>query len=134
MKVKAIWIDDDSYRAKSLLDLLDLYGINTILYSDLNDALMNIRQDYKNIDVIILDILMPPGNLFTCNETNEGRKTGILLYEKIRDIFKGPIIFYSVLSDIHFIKQLVAKDSKLAYLQKPTSVERIIKSIMDLCK
>lgn len=84
--MNAIWIDDDGFRSRSLIDLLDLYGINVEFCANYDDGIAAISIRSKKIDLVILDIMMPPSKK---NGNSNGQKTGIYLYSEIREFFKG---------------------------------------------
>jgi len=127
--MKAIWIDDDGFRSKSLIDLLDLYGINVEFCDTYETGINKIASSKDKIDVIILDIMMAPP--LTSIHGNS-QKTGIYLYNEIRGKYNGPIIFYSVLKNVQAVEELLKVDKKLASLNKPCPIEKIVETVIKL--
>ena len=51
---------------------------------------------HKPLDLIVLDVMMPPGETFTMDETEEGVITGVFLHKFIRARFANlPIIIFT---------------------------------------
>ena len=53
--------------------------------SDVDAALRRLNNRAAPPDLIVLDVMMPPGETFTMEETEEGVITGVLLYKHIRE-------------------------------------------------
>jgi CheY-like chemotaxis protein len=127
--MKAMWIDDDPYNLESSKELLELYGMNIQFFTNYETALERLREKDFKYDIIIMDIMMPPQNFFNVEETDDGRRTGILLIPEIRKIYSGPILLYSVLRNTKLIDNVLYNDSKIDYLRKPERIENIISKI-----
>lgn len=125
--MKAIWIDDDEFMTKNLIQLFKLYGISIDHFADYEEGIEKLKQT-QNISFILLDLMMPSGNL-SKEDTNGGEYTGIKVYELIRKVYGGPIILYSVHRNMDKFSNTLSKDRKLAFLPKPQSPEMILKTL-----
>ena len=127
--MNVMWIDDDPYNLESSKELLELYGMDIQFFTNYETALERLGESDSKYDIIIMDIMMPPQNFFNVEETDDGRRTGILLISEIRKIYSGPILLYSVLRNTKLIDNVLYNDSKIDYLRKPERIENIISKI-----
>lgn len=128
-----VWIDDDSYRIKTLRELIEFQGHHISFFSQYEEGYDHLKARCQTVDAVILDIMMPPGAFFDPKETNDGRTTGLHLYNLIRKFYRGPIVIYTIFGDRAQIEYHVRKDSRARYLAKPASDEDIINCI-NKCK
>ncbi len=130
--MKIMWIDDDPYNLESSKELLELYGMEIDFITNYEDALDILRKENARYSIIIMDVMMPPQNFFNVQETDDGRRTGILLIPEIRKTYSGPILLYSVLRNTKLIDAVLRSDERIAYLRKPERIENIIAKINKL--
>lgn len=140
-----LMIDDEPEYMDGLVDVLNIAGYKTILESDLHVAIEYLRQPRLNIDLILLDLLMPPMHIKVPNDTGEltdPRYTGVRFYHYIRDqlgLKSIPIIVFSVVNDEN-IHQEIAKyeldkfNRQLLSFRKPTDPDEIIEAINNCLK
>jgi len=121
-----VWIDDDSYRTKTLRELIEYQGHRVFFFFQYEEGYDYLNAHTQHIDAVILDIMMPPGAFFDPKETNDGRTTGLHLYNLIRKFYRGPILIYTIFGDRAQIEFHIRKDAKARYLAKPASDEDII--------
>lgn len=90
----------DSYKLE-----LEIVGYEVVLEHNVDNALQTFQLKLDEISLVILDIMMPPGNLGV-NETNGGLRTGIRLYQEMRGKSRGhPIVIFTNVSDEEVEKQ-----------------------------
>jgi DNA-binding response OmpR family regulator len=77
-------IDDDHTPTKYYVRRLEKDGYDVRHALNVDNALEEFRSLGESISLIILDIMMPPGEAFREAETDHGLKTGFLLFEVIR--------------------------------------------------
>lgn len=100
-KAKILIVDDETRWAQSggFLEELKLSDYDCDYHTDVDDALAYLDGNLDSLDVLILDIMMPPGKSFA-GETDQGLDTGIEFYDKIRP--KAPqlpiIVFTNVMN------------------------------------
>lgn len=135
-----LFIDDenrgmDSYYQELKLEFKNKYEIKFI--NDLDEANQFLEKNHENIQLIILDVMMPPGKIFKDSDTDDGLKTGIRFYKKIRQNF--PELF-TVMFTNYFNKELentINTNEKSCFFHKedylPYELTDEIKKILD-CK
>ena len=116
-----LFVDDEPRIMDSYLQYLraKLAPLNyeVVFLSDVDEALDFFEMKIEEIDLVILDIMMPPGR-FTSERTNGGLKTGLAFYEKIRQRTPDlPIIVFTNFFD-HEVDVKFKQDSKCRFLQK----------------
>lgn len=132
--MKILWIDDDSYQTKTLKELFELYSYSVDFYCNYEAAYFLLEKDPKEYDAIILDVMLPFGKMFGAKESRDGTITGLLLYKKIRNFYKGPVIIYSIIRDVRIINQYIKNDDNAKILNKPCRIDHILNTIMELNK
>ena len=95
--------DDEKRSVDSLAEELQASGYIPSIYTKVDEALRFIKENLDTIELIILDVAMPPGSTFENENTDEGMQTGVFVYERIRGMAQQlPILIYTNVSD-HFI-------------------------------
>lgn len=110
--VKILIADDDIAIAQLIADALNDESFETIIVNDGNNALKQIEQNRNELDLIILDIMMP--NI-----------SGLEVCRRIRDTVNCPIIFVTAKSktvDTVVGLEMGADD----YISKPFVVEELV--------
>ena len=94
-----LFVDDEARWVDSLVrELTEKYEVS--FYRDVDSAWQCFEEFPDDIELLILDIMMPPGNVFKEFDTDEGRRTGIFFYEKVRDREPWlPVIILTNVSD-----------------------------------
>ena len=121
-------LDDDAKRISSHVELLQDEGYPVIIEYDTAKMVPRFQQDKDKIALIVLDMMMPPGN-YTREETDYARKTGIAVLKDIRNISKDVlVIVLSVLGDNGLRKEATSLGIS-EYLEKPIRPSELIRVI-----
>ena len=117
-----LFIDDeprimDSYR--SYLEItLKPDGYNVVFCSDVDKAVAYFESHLGEIDLIILDIMMPPGKSFQNKKTSGGLKTGLFFYDEIRaKAPELPVLIFTNFVDEEEERRF-RKDPRCSFLHK----------------
>jgi DNA-binding NarL/FixJ family response regulator len=101
-----IFIDDEPRFMDSYVDYLkDFSNYEVKKISSVDEATSFLGHEAKSIDVqlLIIDVMMPPGEVFKDVDTKKGLRTGEFLYHKIRkEQPELPIIIFTNVSDPDF--------------------------------
>lgn len=93
-----LFIDDEPRHMESYLQELEFSDFNVVLHYNVDDALDFFESNIDQIQLIILDIMMPPGKRF--KELGSGLRTGVKVFEMIRSQAKEiPVIILTNVSD-----------------------------------
>jgi len=84
-------VDDELYFMKPLTYSLEAEGLKTLEARTASECL-NLLRCRKDIEVVILDVMMPPGE-FGLKETNDGLRTGLVLLREIRKDYPDLPVF-----------------------------------------
>jgi CheY-like chemotaxis protein len=68
------------------------------LVTDVGEALSIIGNEIRTIELVVLDIMMPPGKHFDLDEAGGGLRTGTLVYGKIRE--QAPTLPVIILTNV----------------------------------
>src|SRR5438874_13488997 len=92
-----IFIIDDDYASEILADTLRNVGHDVQRYHSADEALQDIER-IAAADLLILDVMMPPGALGTT--TGGGRTAGMAVYRQLRKVNGNlPVLAYTASSD-----------------------------------
>jgi CheY-like chemotaxis protein len=79
---------------------LEISGFEVLFKSDVDEALTFLKQEPDTISLLILDLMLPPGKSFKDEDTNEGLRTGINFYRRVRSILPAtPVVILTNVSD-----------------------------------
>jgi CheY-like chemotaxis protein len=95
-KAKILIVDDETkWAERGFLEELKLSGFEFEHKTDIDEAVAYLSENLDSIDLLILDIMMPPGKSFE-GTTDQGFDTGIEFYERFRPLApKLPILIFT---------------------------------------
>lgn len=102
-----LYIDDEPRYVESFVDELNLEFENKKIESinNTDKAVVFFEQYAQEIEIVILDIMMPSGKVFKDKPTQEGLLTGLFFYEYIREKYIDlPIIIFTNTSEEYIVK------------------------------
>ena len=132
-----LFIDDEKRYSQIYKEELELSGYKVVYFNDVADSLDFFNKNYENILVVILDIMMPPGKKFKLEDTEYGLRTGIKLYELIREKSPEiPVIIFTNVTEENVIKKF-QKEKQCFYILKENffpselveEIQKIIKPV-----
>jgi CheY-like chemotaxis protein len=110
-------VDDEARYIDIFAEELKLSGYEVSTQSDVDEALLFFEQNLSQIDLVIMDVMMPPGSSFA-HMAPDGLRTGVYLYNRIRErVPQLPVIVFTNISDSGISKRFLG-DSKCWYLRK----------------
>lgn len=127
-------VDDERRRVDILERELTRAEYDFKLITEVDAALDFIEHHAEQIDLLILDIMMPPGRSFKYEDTEDGLRTGVFFFYRVREkLPELPIIIFTNvrIEDVaeHFRHQV-----KYWYLEKkdyfPRQVVAKVKEII----
>lgn len=113
-----LFIDDEPSEMDSFKLELEMAGYQVVFKTKTDDAWVYFEQNEDSIGVVILDVMMPPGDFLGGEDTEGGLRTGALFYNKIRD--KHPnvhVIILTNVSDASLVRRF-AKDPRCTFVRK----------------
>ncbi len=81
-----IMVDDERRYVEPYLMELDLRGIEVRFYDNVDAAWQALQTSIADVQLLILDIMMAPGELLADLDTRYGLRTGVRFYERIREL------------------------------------------------
>ena len=84
MERLVLLVDDDKLPMKFYVKALQQKGFKVKQCLEPDSTLGFVEKKASQIDAIILDIMMPSGEVYKHEDTNEGLKTGVFLLKDIR--------------------------------------------------
>jgi|GEM_PF-2666475 len=135
MKVTAVYIDDevDTEKEEIKIAWLRQRDVDVVPVKYVGDALRELRK--RRVDIVLLDVLMAPYDVYALEETKNGTDTGLRLLQDIRREFPNlPVIVISVKKPVDVESALESLRAD-GYLYKPVLgvdiLEEIIRVIGD---
>jgi CheY-like chemotaxis protein len=95
-----LFVDDEKRFMDSYSLELELLGYKVSFQKDVDTALAFLKTHPSAVELLILDVMMPPGQSFQHENTNNGLRTGVRFYERIRALSPMlPVIIFTNVSD-----------------------------------
>jgi CheY-like chemotaxis protein len=113
-----LFVDDERRFMNSYKLELEYVGYKVSFKKNVDDALAFLKTHPGAIELLILDIMMPPGHDFQHESTNSGLRTGVRFYERIRALFPTlPVIIFTNVSDEQ-VEEKFQAESYCRFLRK----------------
>jgi CheY-like chemotaxis protein len=127
-----LFVDDEIRGVDSYITELHLSGFDVSFQENVDEALRVLEERIDDVDLVILDIMMPPALTFIDMDTQLGLRTGLRFYEKIRQEAPGlPVIILTNVVDER-VRQTFSTDSHCSFLMKeeclPFELVEVVKS------
>jgi CheY-like chemotaxis protein len=84
---------DDDHNNNLFCEELKEKGLPLKVFSKVDEAWEFLETTDEPLHIAIIDVMMPPGDLFTLEYTNDGLITGVRFYERLREKSKGCRVF-----------------------------------------
>lgn len=119
MKPFVLLVDEDD-------DLMKLYrrafrnsGFEIMQATGLNLLFEYLELVERLPDLIILDLMMPPGERYGLRESEKGLRTGELVYRDLRQLYPAvPIIFLTNIRELADLEDIAASDPNVFVTRK----------------
>lgn len=135
---KVVYIDDEVNTEKmaSKFDILKEEGIEVEPIARVKEVIETLRTIKKrdgSINLIVLDLSMPPEDYYSLEETQGGSRTGFRLLEDIRAKYRDvPIIIVSIIREAD-VKEALKNHKVSEYVEKPvltSELANVIKRVL----
>lgn len=108
------WLEDEPRRMTHYYEvvkaeLAEIADLELRMFSDVDEAWVFVQEHYRQIDVAILDIMLPPGNFCKDDRDEEvslGFRTGARFFERMCQLKKIPTIFFTNVYDLSLQQRL----------------------------
>jgi len=125
-------VDDEEVSMEATVIALEMEGAAVVQVTDGTEALRYLRNHkLSQPDLIILDIMMNEGDEIETDD--EGRSTGVEVYEKIRSELKltTPMVVSTVVSDERILSRFPdeRRDSRMTVIHKPYRFRELLAAI-----
>jgi CheY-like chemotaxis protein len=130
--ITVLWIDDEASTEKfsSRLDIMAKANIKVIPVASVGAAIPALRKHKDKTDVIILDIIMPPEQTYSLEETGGGTTTGFRLLDDItKEAPAIPIIVVTIRRRKTSENGVKKHKNIVRYLEKPIATAEIVSAI-----
>ena len=122
MNNRVLFIDDEPYYVRSLIDSLIDEGYEVIVADSIREAIQQLKK--ATPDLIILDSIMPQEEL---ERTHDGLRTGVRLLEIIRDDMRirTPMLFVTVV-DSQEMEDRIREIEERHRLPRPVILVKVV--------
>jgi CheY-like chemotaxis protein len=115
---KILLIDDDIQAMRYYVETLEAAGFDVTQCTGPDSALQVLRDTTTPVSAVLLDIMMPPGDAYRRQNTQEGLTTGLFLLEDLRRLRPNlPVVVLTNVSNRDTL-QRIPRDSKLLLIPK----------------
>ena len=116
-----LFVDDEPWYVDSYVQELKLSGYDVHFQNcqdGMDTAAEFFERNERQVELLILDIIMPPGSTFQNTDTEMGLRTGVAFFEQARAVRPDlPVIILTNVSDEHVRERFISED-KCLYLCK----------------
>lgn len=125
-----LFIDDEPHYVEVYALELGDAGYKVQLVSDADAALAFIEAYEADVELVILDIMMPPGRALAGAVTNKGRRTGARLYEVLRKPRPNlPFVILTNVSDAEIEQQLGSEPNTRVLLKYECLPHELVEAV-----
>ena len=112
-----LFTDDEKREMDSYLMELEMSFPDVIFKDTVDEALKVIGENRDKLKLLILDIMMPPGNEFK-DSPDKGLRTGVHFYESVRRILPDlPVVIFTNVNDAG-VRERFEGDFRCWFLKK----------------
>jgi len=87
LEASILWVDDDKFRMRTALEWFECLGYHCEFAVNASDAVRAVQSHPGGFDVALIDLMLPPGDLFQDEwETKGGFYTGVVLAKRLKEI------------------------------------------------
>jgi predicted nucleotide-binding protein len=131
-KKRILFVDDELRDVDAYVLELKFAGFDVTTTASADEAFKLVSNE--SFDLVVLDIMMPPGKHFRNKETAFGLKTGLMLALLVRQKLPGTMIVAFTNNPDPNIKELFSRNEHLLYLRKedyaPSELTETIKEVL----
>lgn len=93
-------VDDEERYVRPYIDELKETGYEVNVQTDVGAAEQFLMENLADVELLVLDVMMPPGDTMSQRETHHGLRTGMYFYRTIRTLALDlPIIVFTNVVD-----------------------------------
>jgi CheY-like chemotaxis protein len=81
-----LFVDDDPRSIRPYCDELELRGFECALVASVDEATRTLRRRKADIELVVLDMMMPSGKTYAAEDHDGGLRTGALFYRTLRNV------------------------------------------------
>jgi len=135
--MKILFIDDEEYYNELFIEHIDLRTEWELKHvKTAKDALDFLEKHISEVDVIILDIMMPEDELLEPYNTGDGENSGLVFFEQyLKKIIKAndiPVVVYSNRADMDQFITKHTHDTNISYVRKSMFFTNILDKIKEV--
>jgi CheY-like chemotaxis protein len=119
--MRIMFIDDEPRRMKPYVDELEDAGHEVLFRDDTDEALKTLRGPSEKFDVVVVDISVAAGIEYKYDDTDNGSRTGIALYDTIKSERPGQkVIVLTNVPDPRLAEHFAKEDGSIClFARKP---------------
>jgi CheY-like chemotaxis protein len=132
MSKLVLYVDDEANTEKmaSKFEILKDEGIDVAAVTRVSDVLPEIARLGNAVNLIVLDLIMPPENIYSLGDTDGGTTTGLRLLQDIRNKYSNvPVMIVSIRRRTTMREDLMKRYGVVEYLEKPVTAYEIAVAI-----
>ena len=128
------FVDDEQRLVGAYLDELKAAGLEVHSYGSLDRASEFFQKSARQVELLILDVMAPPGSAFKNVDTREGLESGLRFYEHVRLLRPDLPVVVLTNSPDPKVEQKFASEKTCWFLRKsqclPFELANLIKKIL----
>ena len=129
-----LFLDDEEQRMKPYVEMCIFEGLDVKPIFDPEQAWRLLEENAGEVELLILDVMMPSGDRFDRPRALDGIRTGVVFLEEMRKKWVSlPVLLFTSSNDKHL--DAIAQQYPRTYLERkqavlPDQLPNLIKSII----
>jgi CheY-like chemotaxis protein len=125
-------VDDKPWEVLPLVEALRLHGSRVELAQGPSDALTAVDRHAREIECVVLDVMMPSDGLYDLRVTGHERYTGLALLSSIRMVLPDvPVLVWSVIGTHDVVRQ-IREYPHCEVFDKRDTMARVLERVEDI--
>ena len=126
-----MWADDDQLNNEPAVEALEYEGFKVLKAASGSAVLSQLERHWPDVDVLVLDIKMPPGSKLRSMDTLNGHRTGLVLAKRLRERYpKLPLLVLSFVRDPEVERWFKLQGAP--WISKTASMTEVVHAISSL--
>ncbi len=127
-----VYIDDENTSIEEYKEELEFAGFSVLLFERVEPAWDWLSVQETPPEAVVLDVMMPPGERYDINLTQEGLLTGVFLYKDLRGRFgDGLKVFILTNNTDSYISEATQEDPNAMVMYKGDFLSDEFRSIVE---
>lgn len=111
-------VDEELRRMETCIMEMEFSGFKLKPFRDVDTAWDFLNSSPQDVELMVLDVMMPPGRLLASVDTEKGLRTGVLFYQRVKEALPDVPILILTNSPEQYVADTFADERLCWFLRK----------------